>query len=98
MRVDYLHSGDNSRDNRHYYSHANQNLLLKWTLTRIRATIIPAIIVAIIAGIIAGIIVLLWALGLLSEVKLKYSDYQIPRQIDRTQILRHFCLYVYLNH
>ena len=62
MRANYLHSGDNSRDNRHYYSHANQNLLLKWTLTRIRATIIPAIIVAIIAGIIAGIMVLLPAI------------------------------------
>ena len=55
MRVIYLHSGDNSRDNRDYYSHANQNLLLKWTLTRIRATIIPAIIVAIIAGIIVAL-------------------------------------------
>ena len=51
MRAIYLHSGDNSRDNRHYYSHINQNLLLKWTLTRIRATIIPAIISGILAGI-----------------------------------------------
>ena len=63
MRAIYLHSGDNSRDNRHYYSHAIQNLLLKWMLTRIRATIIPAIISGIIAEIIAGIIVLLRASG-----------------------------------
>ena len=59
IRVIYLHSGDNRGDYLRYYSHANQNLLLKWTLTRIRATIIPTIIVAMIAGIIAGIMVLL---------------------------------------
>ena len=43
--------GDNRGDYLGYYSHAHQNLLLKWTLTRIRATIIPAIISGIIAGI-----------------------------------------------